>query len=174
MGGYGSGRYYRGMTKETVENCHSFDANNLTRWGYLKQTGPKQGILRWMRGDHLMGACGFHVQLTGEYPSITFRYLYNNTEHPNVQVELTWYSPGFGGRRYLFLCPCCKRRMRTLHLKGGEIACRLCHQLTYESCVENHKYDSLFRYIAQRHNDFSWQTYKKSFNSKLKHVKRNA
>jgi hypothetical protein len=61
--------------------------------------------------------------------------------------------------------------MRTLHIKSGEIACRLCHRLTYESCVENHRFDSLFKYMARRYNDYSWETYKKIFNHQLKATK---
>jgi hypothetical protein len=171
MGGYGSGRYYRGDTKAKVEDCRSIDANNLARWGYLHPGGPPAGILRWMRGEYQAGACNFSVRMDDASPSITFKYKYNDQDHPDVKVYLSSYSPGFGGRRYLFICPHCQRRMRTLHIRGGEIACRLCHRLTYESCVENHKFDALFKYMARRYNDYSWETYKKTFNRQLKATK---
>jgi len=70
------------------------------------------------------GACGFYVHVGDAQASITFQYKYNGEKHPDITFNLSWYAPGFGGRRYFFLCPHCGRRMKTLHIRGGEIACR--------------------------------------------------
>jgi hypothetical protein len=42
----------------------------------------------------------------------------------------------FGNSRLWILCPGCKRRVRILYLpsRGVHFLCRLCHDLTYESC----------------------------------------
>lgn len=147
MGGYGSGQHYRGYVKGKVEDYRSLDANEFSRWGYFKQ-GLQCGTLRWTRGGNQIGSCGFYVHINDSNNTIIFSYSYNDAPHPDVHVPLTWYQPGFGGRRYLFLCPRCGRRMRTLHFMAGEIGCRICLNLTYESCVENNHFNSLYKYMA--------------------------
>lgn len=168
MGGYGSGRNYRGNVKATVEDCYSIDANVFARGGYWNPSGLGFGILRWTRSGSQTGVCSFNVHIDDAHSSITFYYTYNGEKHPATKVNLSWYTPGFGGRRYFFLCPHCGRRMRTLHIKCGEIACRICHNLTYTSCKENHRFDSLFKNIARHDNSSSWQDYKQSFNRRVK------
>lgn len=147
MGGYGSGQYYRGHIKGKVEDVRSIDANNFSRWRYFKQ-GLRYGNLRWLRAERETGSCWFHVKIDDMDDSIIFSYKYNDKAHRDVKVNLSWYSPGFGGRRYFFVCPLCGRRMRTLHFRFGEIACRLCHDLTYRSCNENHYFDWLCKRMA--------------------------
>ncbi len=41
----------------------------------------------------------------------------------------------FGGRRWYFVCPRCRRRCRALYVPFAThaLACRLCHRLTHES-----------------------------------------
>jgi len=163
MGGYGSGKKYWRSVKDKVEDCRSIDANNFSKWGYFKE-GIRFSTLRWTRGERQTGACSFYVTINGQNDSIIFSYTYGGKPHQNVEIRLTWYAPGFGGRRYFFVCPHCGKRMRTLHFKYGEIACRICHNLTYESCVENNRFNSLYKYIAGRHGE-SWQDVKQSMNA---------
>lgn len=139
MGGYGSGKH---GTRATVGDCLTVDANVLARQGSFKQV-VQWSTIRWTRGGNEIGTCGILTRIGDDWAVCTFQY--NDREAP---VSLSWYAPGFGGRRYLFLCPACGRRMRTIHFKGEEIACRLCHNLTYESCNENHHFDSFFKTMA--------------------------
>ncbi len=50
-------------------------------------------------------------------------------------VRLTSTTPHLGGIRWWFQCPKCGRRVMNLHLPGGclRFACRVCHDLAYES-----------------------------------------
>ena len=162
MGGYGSGGYYRGNAKGKVEDCRSIDANNFSKWQYFKQ-GLRYGTLKWSRAGRKIGACEFYVNIDDMDDSIFFSYKCDDKIHPDVKINLSWYSPGFGGRRYFFLCPLCGRRMRTLHFRFGEIACRICHNLTYESCVENNHFNSLYKLMAVGSNA-SWQDFKRNIN----------
>ena len=159
MGGFGSGRHFL-QTKNKVSNGHSLDANAFTRWKYFKP-GLRFGSLTWSRGGQQRGSCSFVVNIDGCDDSITFLYSYGGKPHPKVRVRLTWYHPGFGGRRYLFRCPRCGKRMRTLRLMYGEIGCRVCFDLTYESCVENNSFNSLYKYIAATHGE-TWEDVKKA------------
>jgi hypothetical protein len=49
----------------------------------------------------------------------------------------------------------CGRRVGKLYLPpaGRYFGCRVCHGLTYQSCQESGKYDSLYREIAA---DLGW------------------
>lgn len=139
MGGFGSGRKGR---REIVENCRSVDANNLAKWQFFKP-GGRYALTKWSRGGHETGSCGIGTSIDEKRAICTFQY--NDRE---VRVALSWYAPGYRGRRYLFVCPKCERRMRTLHFMGGEIACRGCHDLTYTSCNESHHFDTIYRSMA--------------------------
>jgi hypothetical protein len=161
MGGYGSGRYFP-EKKNKVGDGLSLDANRFSKWQYFKQ-GMRYGNLTWSRGEYKRGACGFRVNIDGANDSITFSYRYNDAPHPDVRVPLSWYEPGFGGRRYLFVCPRCGKRMRTLHVMAGEIGCRVCYDLTYESCVENNRFNGLYKYMAVGLKA-SWQDVKQYMN----------
>jgi hypothetical protein len=162
MGGYGSGKKYWRRVKEKVEDCRSIDANNFSRWGFFKE-GIRFSTLRWTRCERQTGACSIYVTINGHNDSIIFSYTYDGKPHRGVEIRLTSYAPGFGGRRYFFVCPHCGRRMRTLHFKYGEIACRICHNLTYESCVENNRFNSLYKHVATNLNT-SWLDVKRHMN----------
>lgn len=159
MGGYGSGRR---DGRATVEDCLSLNINKYAKWGYLKP-GYRVGNLTWSIDGDEIGSCGFYSNVDNSHASMRLSYNYENKKHPEVEINLCWYSPGFGGRRYLFLCPFCGRKMRTLHIRSGEIACRICHNLSYTSCNENHKYDSLYKLMARGNSKFTWLDYKRAF-----------
>ena len=154
MGGYG---YGRSIGRSEVEDCRSVDANDFAKWKFFKP-GEKWGITKWTRGGHEIGSCGVQTSIDAKRAVCFFQY--NGREAP---VGLSWYAPGFGGRRYFFLCPVCGQRMRTLHFRGGEIACRLCHNLTYKSCNESHTMDRFYMLMARRDNKYSWRDYERSF-----------
>jgi len=73
----------------------------------------------------------------------------------NPTIYLTYTVCFYGGIRWWFKCPVvkngvqCNKRVGVLYLtpRGKYFACRHCYNLTYRSCKENHKYDSLFKFI---------------------------
>ncbi len=78
-------------------------------------------------------------------------------EYAAYEVQLTTTPQRFGGVRWWFLCPLlvfgrpCDRRVGKLYLPGDGryFGCRQCHELTYTSCQESHKYDRLYRDMAR-------------------------
>lgn len=58
--------------------------------------------------------------------------------------------PHFGGVRWWLSCPFCGGRSGKLYLPTphGEFACRLCHDLTYESCLRSKDSDAFLRKVA--------------------------
>jgi len=157
MGGLGSG-YRSGDKKAKVEDCYNLSADNFARWKVLKW-GGRAGAVTWSRGDRQTGACKYQTDICETGYSITFFSELNGLLRANVRVNLSWYKPGFGGRRYLFVCPRCGRRMRTLFITGGVIGCRVCLDLTYYSCVRNSSNKSFYKFMAAG-TGYSWQDMK--------------
>jgi hypothetical protein len=69
-------------------------------------------------------------------------------------VSITTTPCNYGGVRLWFFCPgwknniSCRRRCRKLYLSGGQVfACRVCHELTYES---TRKSGSVFYELIER------------------------
>jgi len=154
MGGFGSG-YRSGYKKDKVEDCYSLSTDKFARWKAL-QWGIRMGIVTWSRGDRQTGACKYETNIYDTNNSIMFFSELNGLLRYNVRVNLSWYKPGYGGRRYLFICPKCGRRMRKLFITGGVIGCRVCLKLTYYSCVRNSSRKSLYKFMAAG-TRYSWQ-----------------
>jgi hypothetical protein len=55
----------------------------------------------------------------------------------------------FGGVRWWFSCPRCSARCAKLYRpKGSKFLCRICHDLTYQSCMEGKSTDRLLASVA--------------------------
>lgn len=64
------------------------------------------------------------------------------------RIELEATRPNYGGLRWWFTCPRCKRRAGRLYLPKDErsFLCRLCHDLSYESAQSSRaSYYQLFK-----------------------------
>jgi hypothetical protein len=57
----------------------------------------------------------------------------------------------FGGVRWWIVCSCGRRVLKVYRPPGGlRFACRTCHGLTYTSAQEAHKFEGLFKRLAER------------------------
>jgi len=150
--------HYHEGKKATVEDCLSIDANDLVHMKLMK-SGRRYNTFSWTSRytGQKVGSCWVRVTIMDEAYA---EFGYNQRV---VKVLLSGYTPGFGGCRYFFHCPVCGRRMRTLHFKHGEIACRTCHDLTYRSCQEGHEFDRLYKRMAEGER-FSWHWVKRLMN----------
>lgn len=74
-----------------------------------------------------------------------------------VEAELTTTRHRNGGPRRWFACPCCDRRCAVLYLRGGSLACRECHRLSYASQFESYGSRKLRAQILRE-----WQAYRSS------------
>jgi hypothetical protein len=76
-------------------------------------------------------------------------------ERPRGQAfRITRTACNYGGWRYWFLCPTCKRRCGLLYRRGYSeyFACRKCHDLTYRSVQDARKpigYGALAMYLTR-------------------------
>jgi hypothetical protein len=165
MGGSGSGAHYyhwwRGTKKTVVEHCRQLDAVRFTREGVLRAGAWSAGSWCWWRDaertEKEASVC-YEVDTTAEPPWLRLSYNIKATgDELDYRVGLVATRPRFGGLRWWFICPLsvngqeCDRRVRKLYLPPGGryFGCRHCHELTYTSCQESHKYDGLYGLMAR-------------------------
>jgi hypothetical protein len=165
MGGSGSGNYYhwwRSAKKTVVEDCLRLDANRWMREGILRAGIHRAGSWQWTYRSGHQCSIGYEV-LTEDMANPGLRLFYSRTRTGTKEKESVDYHhrlattrPSFGGLRWWFVCPLivngrtCIRRVGKLYLPPGGryFGCRHCHDLTYTSCQESHKYDTAFRPLA--------------------------
>ena len=164
MGGYGSGRRGWASPKETVESCLILSIDKLARLGLLQTGMASSGGLTWKRSStgEQTDSIGCYVNtLADEPPTVRLYYTTkrrgeDHGEDLDYRVSLTTTFPIKGGVRWWFVCPLvvqgrsCGRRVGKLYLPRGRryFGCRHCHDLTYRSCQESHKFDGLHRLVA--------------------------
>lgn len=160
MGGSGSGRHY-GNGRQTVEGCLTLKAEKLARDGMIRMA-PRQGSLVWTNvatGEKTASAgCTCTNRNGGWILTLLYTVTLMGEKHEvDLPIPLQITYPTFGGIRWWFTCPLskhgipCNRRVGRLHLppSGIYFGCRHCYDLTYESCQQSHRYDGLYRRLAQ-------------------------
>jgi hypothetical protein len=160
MGGYGSG--FRGISKTTVEACLSIDATRWQREGILRPLcSGYDGRWFWLDPDTSKELASIRYESNcGETGGSIHLYYTSTCQQYKIPVDynvrLTTNKTPWGKLRWWFICPLvvnerpCGRRVRKLYLPGGGryFGCRHCYNLTYTSCQESHKYDSVFAHVG--------------------------
>jgi hypothetical protein len=161
MGGSGSGRWGWHDKKTTVEECLVLSAGKLVRDGIIAQS-PGSGWLWWTStatGERT-ASVGYNREIDDDLVVLRLRYTVTRRGDYKHDVEewipLRTTPSAVGGRRWWFTCPLvangrpCGRRVGKLYLPPGAryFGCRHCHDLTYTSCQESHRYDRLFGRLA--------------------------
>lgn len=160
MGGDGSGRLPTFNAKTTVESCLILSTAEQMRNGALSGNLHVAGSLTW--NDSYTGkeraSLGYEVHTGHDSGSLRLRYeLADSGEAVSYWVGLTTTPLPWGGLRWWFVCPVttngryCGRRVGNLYLPphGRHFACRHCHDLTYTSCQESHKFDAAFAEVGE-------------------------
>jgi hypothetical protein len=150
MGGFGSGTWYRFARKRTVEESLTLAAGDFTNRLYAGSAGKFVWI--WPAGHESEVAFGVSWDTHG--PVISLHYEWWNGEKYDIRVRLQATRTNFQGRRWWFTCPlirdgiACNRRVGKLHLAPGTryFGCRICHNLTYNSCRQAHRVDWSLRF----------------------------
>lgn len=155
MGGYGSGQHRYGKT--TVEDClslpsgliakHSRDflKGELKEWDkYLGGTGS----VHWTRGERESVSIGYELQEDNGRYTVILKYDAKGLGSVKESVKMESTRLASGGLRWWFRCPGCGKRVGILYCRYALFRCRGCHELTYRSCQESHKYDGIYRSLA--------------------------
>ena len=151
MGGSGSTRWNWYSKRWTAEDClrlSIFDLRRLFGAPVFVQQMPTATWILWTRRDGSISSsvsCGLVWIPT---PLLTLRYTPRGAAQEITNtVELQATPCNYGGERWWFTCPTCKRRVgvlfyrRAVLIHGAEWACRHCHNLTYTSAQEAHALD---------------------------------
>lgn len=153
MGGSGSGRH-ADVYYYTVEDCVTLDINWLRRKnGHLFEPNRwASGNINWSRNGVAYASIGYKASLETGNEHIILHYTFRKSEQIEYRVQLEMTHPNYGGFRYWFLCPAkgCGKRTAKLYSAPGSryFLCRTCQNLTYESCRDSHKFDSLYARIG--------------------------
>lgn len=159
MGGPGSGWPIWKPRKPTAESL-ALDVRRLSR-DHGQFTEASQSIRTWRDPDTQAPVASVAVRITstlGCAPKMALRYTTNRGEVASSVVsvvDLDKTLPHFGGVRYWFICPSCKRRVAKLYVpfRHDRFLCRRCHDLTYQSSQDSHRFDKLFFAIAGDQGD---------------------
>lgn len=127
MGGHGSGRPRAVSKRARVESCFSLGIRKPPPAGAARSGG----LLEWPRRSFTVA---YELHARGERNVVTLCYHWGDDVRAQ-RVRLVSTAPHYGGRRWWFQCPDCRRRVGRLHLARHRpfFACRACHDLTYES-----------------------------------------
>ncbi|MGH8063668.1 MAG: hypothetical protein ACRERE_00220 [Candidatus Entotheonellia bacterium] len=150
--GLGSTRWFGYKKKTVVEACLPLDIAVLAREMHFSAGCDVKGVFTWTEPEteSIRVSSGFVAKTTGGEGWLRLSYELTPTKDAvECSIVLTTTTPNFGGVRWWAWCPFigsserCLQRVRCLYLPPGarEFACRGCHNLTYRSCQEGHKYD---------------------------------
>jgi hypothetical protein len=85
------------------------------------------------KNNHLHSFKVPNYQLTAVPLNDCFNVTYGKNKQPSYTIPFEKQSCNYGGFRYYFHCPLCKKRMRKLYFTHGAILCRNCLHLGYDS-----------------------------------------
>jgi hypothetical protein len=113
-----------------TERSLPLDIRKIKRQGCL--TPGNWFSWKWSRGDKDYASIGAKVHKD----HLILEYTHNKTDAVKQRVSITWTPCNYGGKRVWFVCPNCGKRVAVLYLGGKYFGCRICCNLTYQSCNE--------------------------------------
>jgi hypothetical protein len=132
MGGPGSGNWQRLNRKMTVEKCFSIHVSDFSE----NISDCISGKLKWrnrLTGQDIASIGYLQLPEDDSEPMLILSYKIDghSVEEP-ISFQKT--NPHFGGNRWWFTCPMCKRRMGKLYLliTYRYFVCRKCCDLRYQ------------------------------------------
>jgi hypothetical protein len=137
MGGYGSGRRW---DSRKVEDRLAVDIRELRKAGHLGRPGSTATWGLYSGFGNLLAS----VRLVFEEDRVWFGYRSRDrcsdgtSQERRRAADIDRTSCTLGGTRPWFICPNwrCSRRVTTLYVEAGELGCRHCLDLAYESQSE--------------------------------------
>jgi AAA domain len=150
MGGWGSTRWGLHQRKLTAEECLGLDLRLLLRERRQRRQDSLQGTITWDDQDRpeASASCDFVLCIVDLHEACLELTYYAGQQLLISRLALI-RAAGFGGRhggfQWFGVCPeaRCGRQVRKVYCRPDVpyFACATCHNLTYRSCQEAHKYD---------------------------------
>lgn len=116
-----------------AEHCRSIDARRWAREGILQAAGRSGG---WGWRDPETGTQLASIGYSVAPETLTLIYTING-EPMRQHVPILSTGCNYGGARYWFGCPWCRRRVAILYLRNRGFACRKCNRIAYASQSED-------------------------------------
>ena len=135
---------YSWTSRHTVEQCQVLDSTLCMRYA------PGHPVCIMTIGTEPKYSIGYYRLSDADVHTMHLLYCLGSGPTLDHPVPMQTTTPYFGGRRWWFTCPSCRRRAKKLYLPPGSwyFRCRTCHNLTYEACRESHTFDSLYKSIG--------------------------
>ena len=156
IGCFDNGPQTMNHRRRIVEEGYTLSMPDLSR--PARQPCPSSGLLRAVK---IEGCRTLRVhwvlehQRNEEAPTLLLLFYsptrVGNEREVSQRVNLMTTQPNFGGVRHWLSCPLlvegkpCGRRVSKLYLPpaGDRFGCRECHNLTYRSSQQSHRYDGV-------------------------------
>jgi hypothetical protein len=132
----------------TVEECWPLDAVRLMHGRNPLRLFTSRTITwseAWTSKE--LSSAGYSVRPAASGLLLTLNYRSSREKPVELPIVLIPTYPHLGGKRWWFICPLilngveCNPRVRKLYLRGRYFGCRHCHNLTYRSCQEAHRFE---------------------------------
>lgn len=159
MGGYGSGISLGTSAKTVVESCQILDINYFSRNGLFRQ-GYSAGNITWQNySGKIIRTASWELDSVEDNTDFLIQFsLSVNGETVPLQQSIPTEKTRLvsGGIRWWFICPLffngrsCGRRVAKLYRPpySRYFGCRKCHDLTYKSCQDSHRFDDIFEAVG--------------------------
>ena len=137
--------------KDTTEGYRTITTKFLKQYNYLIDHRHNFGSINWSRNGEKAGSVSFEVSTIPGDEYIRFEYtstdrVSGEKKDYGYKVNLASINCNYGGKRWFFNCPYCRKRVGVLYVGGSEFACRHCYNLTYASRNESRRGDiEIFR-----------------------------
>lgn len=148
MGGYNSGRWHNHNKRYTTSDGLKIDGHyvlykliGIDRLRTEDLTRLYDLVWTSNRTQQRIGSINIILD-TRAGMQVILSYRLNGIDKRQA-VKVVTSNCTAGGVRYWLSCPKCNRRVMNLHTTPGQGAfyCRHCHDLTYDTCQQSHKYD---------------------------------
>lgn len=169
-------RKHNPNSKKVAERIKKISLPWLLRNSYLE--GVTKGKIQWYQNNQASGEVNITVDTTSFIPHVRLGYTVQRSGETgfkdiNYQINMESVTCRYGGEKWFFKCPDCGRKARVLYENGTYFTCRLCANVTYESCNNPVRYRfGIFRELTKKWTAKDYLKTLKRKKYKEKHTKK--
>jgi hypothetical protein len=105
---------YPGGWRPHIEAAHCLNLRRMFKLGALQPGCTTSGAWQWTRDGKTTASIGYRAELGADSGTLALDYTVKGTPE-TCRIELVTVPCGFGGRRWLFVCPASGRRAVKLY-----------------------------------------------------------
>ncbi len=138
-------RYYYPEARDTVESTKSLSIFWLNQKNIIPGNDSSiSGRINWSINGNKTGDIRYEINISFKENSfIRLHYQIKSLDMDyDYKIFLVHLPCNLGGFRWYFKCINCNRTAGVIYLDSGYFVCRICANLSYESCNENKRFRS--------------------------------